>query len=82
MPLPLILVCLWIVLASVLGALPTKDSHWTRAYWLMAILACIFAYAAYEGAWAAILVGLIAACFIFRWPLWYLWKWVKQKAGQ
>ena len=81
MSLPLILVCLWIIASAGLSALPTRDSHWRLAYWLMGALALIFVYAAIQTRWDAILVGLIAAAFIFRWPLWYLWKWVKRKAG-
>lgn len=67
----LVLACLWIVAANLIGMLPSKDYHWRAAYGLMALGAPVGVWLwAQQGAWA---VGAfaVAAGSILRWPLRY-----------
>jgi len=68
----------WLVLANVLGILPSKDHHWRRAYGLIAIGIPLLGYIIYEnGPWIG-LGFLIAALSILRWPVIYLGRWVRR----
>ncbi|MFW2542549.1 DUF2484 family protein [Primorskyibacter sp. 2E107] len=78
----LILACVWAVLANVMGMLPSKDNHWTRAYVLIALGIPLVGYVTYEnGPWIGLLV-LLAGMSILRWPLRYLAGWVKRTVGR
>lgn len=75
MPLSLILACLWVITANVLAMLPTRDRHWTRAYWLIGLGIPLLGYVTYEnGPWWGLGL-LLAGMSLLRWPLVYLWKW-------
>ncbi|WGW03305.1 DUF2484 family protein [Tropicibacter oceani] len=74
----LILACAWAVLANVLGMLPSKDNHWTRAYVLIALGIPLVGYVTYEnGPWIGLAV-LAAGMSVLRWPLRYLAAWIKR----
>jgi hypothetical protein len=72
-----VLIGLWVVLAFVMAALPSNDHHWRRAYVLMALgfpaLVWIFWF---EGVWMG-LVALVVGGLVLRWPVYYLWRWIK-----
>lgn len=74
----LIAACLWIVTASAIGVLPSRDHHWRAAYGLIAVGIPILGWLTYvEGPiWG--LVALGAGVSILRWPLIYLWRWVRR----
>ncbi|WP_371059195.1 DUF2484 family protein [Rhodosalinus sp. 5P4] len=81
MTLSLTLACLWVVLANVAGMLPSRDNHWTRAYWLIAAGIPILGFVTYEnGPWAGLL-ALAAGMSVLRWPVWYLWRSVAARLG-
>ncbi len=68
---------LWLVLANVIGMLPSKDNHWKVAYLLIAIGIPLVGWITMEnGPWIA-LVFLAGAVSILRWPVRYLWRRVK-----
>ena len=68
--------CCWIILAGVLGALPSNDNHWRRAYFLMAVGLPLLVWVYWnDGAFLG-LVFTAAAASVFRWPLRYLMRWV------
>ena len=78
--LPVVLGFVWLVLANVLGMIPSKDNHWTRAYVLMALGLPLLIWIFMDfGIWFA-LAFLVAGGSILRWPLIYLWRWIKAKA--
>lgn len=68
----------WLVLANLIGMVPSKRKHWPQAYALIAVGLPILAYVAHrDGAvWALILLACAAS--ILRWPLYYLWRWVRR----
>lgn len=74
----LIAACLWIVAASAIGVLPSRDHHWRAAYGLIAVGIPILGWLTYvEGPiWG--LVALGAGGSILRWPVIYLWRWVRR----
>ncbi|WP_375691401.1 DUF2484 family protein [Pseudooceanicola sp. LIPI14-2-Ac024] len=77
----LILVCLWALAANLVAMLPSRDSHWTSAYALIATGVPILGYVTWtHGAIVGLLV-LAAGCSILRWPVIYLWRWLRRKAG-
>ncbi len=81
MSLPLILGLCWLVAANVSGMFPSKHHHWPTAYVLIAIGLPLLGWVyVEEGFWIALIL-LIAAASILRWPVLYLWRWVKRVVG-
>lgn len=76
----LLAACLWAVVATVIAMLPTRDRHWRAAYGLIAAGIPILGWVTYRnGPWAGLIV-LAAGASILRWPLVYLWRWIRRKA--
>ena len=79
MSLSLILTFSWIILANLLAILPSSDNYWRRAYFLIAIGVPLLGYVTYQnGPWVG-LFALGAAMSMLRWPMVYLWRWIKRK---
>lgn len=79
--LALIAALLWLIAANLIGMFPSKDHHWSNAYKLIAVGLPILLWLALSNGllWAA--AFLIAAGSVLRWPLVYLWRWVKARLG-
>ena len=76
-----VLGCLWVLAASVIGLLPSRDHHWTAAYVLIALgLPLLVWIVATAGVWIG-LIFLAAGASILRWPLIYLSRWIGRKTG-
>ncbi|WP_353471642.1 DUF2484 family protein [Salipiger sp. H15] len=81
MTLSLFLVCAWLVIANVLGMLPSRDDHWTRAYVLIAFGLPLLGWVWWQnGPWLALLV-LAAGASVLRWPVIHLFRWLRARAG-
>ncbi|MEX0279400.1 MAG: DUF2484 family protein [Ruegeria sp.] len=79
MTLSLALAGLWGVIANVLAMIPSKDNHWTRAYFLIAVGVPILGYVTYEnGPWIGLVV-LAAGMSVLRWPVIYLGRWLRKR---
>ena len=78
MILPLALSFLWLTLANVLAMLPSRDHHWRNAYILIAIGIPLLGWVTYEAGpvWGLILLAMAAS--VLRWPLIYLWRWIRR----
>lgn len=77
----LVLALVWLVLANVLAMLPSRDSHWRRAYMLIALgMPLLVWVVAQNGIWVGLLV-LAAAMSVLRWPVIYLGRWVRRITG-
>lgn len=63
--------CLWIVLAHVIGMLPSRDSHWRAAYALMALGGALGLWLALTGQALVLAAFALAAASVLRWPLRY-----------
>ncbi len=81
MTLSMILACLWLLAANVIAMLPTKDSHWTSAYVLIALGVPLLGFVIYENGLVWGLVVLLAGGWILRWPVRYLGRWIKRRLG-
>ena len=82
MSLSLTLAAFWAVIANVLAMLPSKDHHWTNAYFLIAAGIPILGYVTWQhGPWVGLLV-LAAGMSILRWPVIYLTRWVRRRVGR
>lgn len=79
MTLSIFLLCLWVLLAFVMAAIPSKDNHWRCAYVLMALGVPLLVFLVWENGPVMGLVGLAIGCSVFRWPVRYLWRWLRKK---
>ena len=82
MSISLIIALLWLVLANVIGMFPSKHKHWPAAYFLTAIGVPILGFVTYENGPVVGLLTLIAGASILRWPLIYLWRWIRRGKGK
>ncbi|WP_294620298.1 DUF2484 family protein [uncultured Roseovarius sp.] len=81
MTLSVVLACLWIILANILGMIPSRDNHWRRAYMLIALGIPLLVFVIYQnGPWWG-LAFLIAAMSVLRWPVVYLGRWLRARVG-
>lgn len=73
----LILAALWFIATNVVAMFPSRDKHWRFAYVMIAVGIPILGYVTYQnGPWVGLAV-LVAAMSILRWPLIYLYRWVR-----
>ena len=77
----LICALLWFVLAHVLAFLPSRDNHWRRAYFLIALGIPLLGWVTMQnGPWVA-LVLLAAGASVLRWPLIRLYRRLAGRPG-
>ncbi len=81
MILPLALCFVWLIAANVIAMFPSRDYHWRAAYGLIAVGVPLLGWATYEAGPIIGLALLAAGASILRWPLVYLWRWLRQRAG-
>jgi predicted branched-subunit amino acid permease len=77
----LIGISLWVVLAFVMAVLPSSDHHWRRAYVLIALGLPLLVWVTWQGGVWALVIGLVAGCAVLRWPLYYLWRYLRRIGG-
>ncbi|MFC4670190.1 DUF2484 family protein [Seohaeicola nanhaiensis] len=78
----LVLAALWGVAANVIALLPSRDYHWRAAYVLIALGIPILGYVTWQnGPWVGLIV-LVAGMSVLRWPVIYLGRWVRARAGR
>ena len=71
----------WLVAANLIGMLPSKDHQWRNAYGLIAVGVPLLIWLICEdGPWWG-LAFVIAAGSVLRWPLRYLWRWIRARVG-
>jgi len=81
MTLSLILAFIWLASANVIAMFPSKHKHWPAAYGLIAVGVPILGFVFWQnGPWIALLV-LIAASSLLRWPVRYLFRWLRRQFG-
>ena len=77
MSLSLILACLWLVAANLIGMVPSRDHHWRAAYGLIAVGIPIVGYVTWQMGPLLGLLVLAAGASVLRWPVYFLWRWVR-----
>jgi hypothetical protein len=80
MPLSLILAFLWALAANVLAMTPSRDKHWRAAYVLIGVGIPILGFVTYQTGPLMGVLCLMAAISILRWPVVYLWRWMRRSA--
>ena len=75
------LACLWALAANVIAMLPSRRNHWPAAWVLIAVGIPILGYVTLENGPVVGLVVLAAGASILRWPVRYLFRWMRDKAG-
>jgi membrane protease YdiL (CAAX protease family) len=78
----LILAFLWVVLANAIAMLPSRRNHWPAAWGLTALGVPLLGYVTYENGPLVGMVMLLAGASILRWPLIYLWRWLRRPQGR
>ena len=82
MKVSLILAALWALAANVIAMLPSRDHHWRAAYALIAFGIPILGLVTWQyGPWVGLAV-LVAGMSMLRWPVIYLGRWMRRKAGR
>lgn len=82
MPLPILAALLWLFLANVIALLPSRDHHWTNAYILIAVGLPIALWLGWAQGWLWALAFVVAAASVLRWPVIYLWRWLRARLGR
>jgi hypothetical protein len=78
---PVALACLWLITANVLAMFPSRDHHWRSAYALIAVGIPLLGWVTYENGPLIGLLLLAAGASVLRWPVIYLWRWVRRQVG-
>jgi hypothetical protein len=79
MNISLVPACVWALIANVLAMTPKKDYHWGDAYILIGIGIPMLGFVTFENGPSVGLVVLIAAMSVLRWPVVYLFRWIKSR---
>jgi Protein of unknown function (DUF2484) len=79
MTLSLTLCLVWLVVANIIAMLPSRDHHWRAAYVLIALGIPLVGWVTYETGPIWGLVMLAAGMSVLRWPVVYLWRWIKAR---
>ena len=78
MTLPLIAAFLWLIAANVIALFPSRDQHWRNAYVLIAVGIPLVGWVTYVNGPIWGMVILAGGASVLRWPVVYLWRWVKR----
>ena len=81
MSLSLILACLWLIVANLIAMVPSRDHHWRAAYGLIAVGIPIVGYVTWQMGPLLGLLVLAAGASVLRWPVYYVWRWVRELVG-
>lgn len=73
---------LWLILANVLAMFPSRDHHWRAAYGLIALGIPILGWVTFENGPVWGLLVLAGGASILRWPLIYLWRWLRRQVTE
>lgn len=71
--------CLWAVAANIAAMIPSRRKHWPQAIVLIAVGIPILGWVTYEGGPIWGLVVLLAGMSVLRWPVFFLWRWIRTR---
>ena len=77
MSLSLIAGLFWLITANVIAMFPSRDHHWRNAYMLITVGAPLLVWIGYVNGPLLAVVFLTGGASVLRWPVWFLWKWVR-----
>ncbi len=81
MMLPLALCLVWLIAANVIAMFPSRDYHWRSAYGMIAVGVPLLGWVTYTGGPIIGMIILAAGVSILRWPVVYLWRWLRRQLG-
>lgn len=76
---PLLSIGLWVVLAFAMALFPSNDNHWRRAYVLIAIGIPLLIWIFWQHGVLLGVLGLVVGGLVLRWPVYFAWRWVREK---
>jgi hypothetical protein len=76
---PVLLACLWCVLANIIAMFPSKHKHWPAFYVLMAFGLPILSWVFVNDGLIFGLIFTVAGISIFRWPVLFFLRWLKAR---
>ena len=76
---PLIAGLVWLIGANFLAMVPSRDHHWRNAYALITIGIPILGWITWTNGPLLGLIFMAGGASVLRWPVWFLWKWVKAR---
>ena len=74
----LVAAALWVVVANVIAMFPSKRGHWPAAWGLIAVGIPIVGWVTLQNGPFIGLAVLAAGISILRWPVRYLFRWLRQ----
>jgi len=72
---------LWAIAANVLALIPSRDSHWTRAYLLIGLGVPLLVWLWVQNGLVIAALACLAGASILRWPLYFLTRWLRRILG-
>lgn len=72
----LIIFCLWVLLASAIAFLPRRFL-WRGAYLLIALGIPLVGWVTWQNGPFWGMLALAAGASMLRWPIFYLWRWLR-----
>lgn len=78
---PLVLCMVWLIAANVIAMFPSRDKHWRAAYVLIAVGVPLLGWVTYVSGPVVGLLLLAAGASILRWPVIFLWRWLRRQIG-
>lgn len=72
---------IWLIVANLLAMLPSRDHHWRSAFVLIAVGIPLLGWVTYLHGPYVGLALLLAGASVLRWPLIYLWRWLRSQFG-
>ena len=75
----LIAACLWFVIAHLVALIPSRDSHWSWAYALIAAGIPLVGWVTWADGPILGLIVLAAGVSVLRWPVYHLGRWARRR---
>lgn len=82
MSLAFVATCLWFVIANLIAMLPSRDQHWTAAYWLIGVGVPLLGWLTSVHGPVAGVLAMAAGASVLRWPLVFLMRRLRGGLGQ
>ena len=79
MTLPLVAACLWLIATNLIAMFPSRDHHWRAAYALIVLGIPLLGWLTWTNGPLWGLAVLAAGASLLRWPLVYLWRWLRRR---
>lgn len=76
----LVAISIWAITANLIALTPSRRGHWPAAWALIAVGIPLVGWVTWENGPLVGIVVLTAGTSMLRWPVIYLWRWIKRAA--